>query len=89
MKTEALGEALKALSAAGKTTMDVRWVGRSQHPMPCGSWDDFVLLAAGGRPMFDFISFVIVGDDWWLECVQEDMWGAWWWEFQTLPVQVG
>ena len=82
-----LNETLNILKENGKTTADVRWVGRASISAKCG-WDDFSKQAD-----FEYndgygwqeipADLVVVGDNWWLERAEYD--GSEWWEFKTIP----
>ena len=84
-----LAETLEALSEAGKTPDDVRWVGSAdgEHSIP---WAEFAVLADceydNGFSWQEIASdLVVVGDGWWL--ARGEHAGREWWDLVTPPVQ--
>ena len=83
-----LVETIQKLEDCGKQPSDVKWVGMSDGTKAC-TWEEFVKIADfyydngyKGDPCID-LSFVIVGDNWWLERYEYD--GSEWWEYKELP----
>ena len=83
-----LQETRAVLIEHGKTTNDVKWVGRRGNNSVC-SWYEFEKQSRDiyydngyGIPKVPE-DLVIVGTDWWLERAEYD--GSEWWEYKTLP----
>lgn len=84
-----LNETLNILKENGKTTADVRWVGRGSVNAKC-SWDDFAKQAnfeydAGYGSAEIPGDLIVAGDDWWLERAEHG--GSEWWEFKAVPAE--
>lgn len=88
-----LQETLEVMAKHNKTPDNVEWVGivSEYYNSQYYTWEDFEkqakdmrLISAYGFTFFD-MSFVVVGEDWWLErrrgCMIE------WWDFKTIPIR--
>lgn len=86
MKINFYDELVEALHNNDKTLWDVTWVGTKEIVF---NWNEFILWAKSfnydnGYGMNCIpLSWVIVGDNWWLE--RYEYGGAEWWEYKELP----